>query len=155
MWAGGCLAKHPPKVALPFFHSGFPSLSTFVSSFLRICFLVILSIIKEPEFKAIQSLWGFEVLGISRADFAFMMPGQTQPLEFRVLIGGSLNYLSHLKGSTDLKIIIFKGRIISLSKCVSDEGSAENPFRRCVDTDSSLRAQLVEKDPLCKVPFCP
>lgn len=79
----------------------------------------------------------FEVVRISMEDHAFLMPEQTQPLEFGILIGGSLDQLSGPvtnQGLSHLKIILCQGEdYFSLNYVSEEDRNANNPFRRSLN----------------------
>lgn len=127
---GKCLARSPAFIPLQIF----PISVHFVLHFQNLSVLVIPDISKEFMFCVLQSLQEFEVVTISRDDDVFLMAQWTQHLEFGTLISGSLDHQSGpvtKQGLSNLKIILFKRRIISPSKYVSEEeGNANNLFRR-------------------------
>lgn len=103
------LARSTCRIVLPFPILYFLYLSTFFLHFQNLAVLVIPNILKEPVFYVIQE---FEVVRISREDYAFLMSEWTQSLEFRVSIGGSLDLLSvpvTNQGLAHLKIKLFQG----------------------------------------------
>lgn len=69
---GRCSAKSPFRIALPFPILDFPYLSTFVSTFLRIC-LNHAKYTKESVFNMTQSLQELELFRIPRLGYAFLM----------------------------------------------------------------------------------
>lgn len=90
-------------------------------------------------FCGIQSLQEFEVVTTSRDSYAFLMPQWTH-VEFGTLNSGSRGLQSGpvtKQGLSNLKTILFKRRVISPSKSVSEEeGDANSPFRKSLNTQA-------------------